>query len=76
MCPMCQASSVDALSILLSSLSSSGTVNTTQMTKGFLRIKSRLDEEAIDFGPLASETFGRLVMRGTQEGWLSIDPEA
>ena len=74
--PILQASAVDSLSSLLSSLSSMGSLSATQMTKGFLRIKGRLDEEAIDFGPLAQETFGRLVTRGTKEGWLSIDPEA
>ena len=67
---------MDALSALLSALSSSGTISATQMTKGFSRIKSRLEEEAIDFGPLAKETFSKLVTRGSEEGWLSLDPEA
>ena len=60
----------------MSSLSSSGVISATQMTKGFTRIKGRLDEEAIDFGPMAKGTFSKLVEKGTQEGWLVLDPEA
>jgi hypothetical protein len=46
------------------------------MSKGFSRIKSKLDEEAIDYGPGAKDTYRKLVEKGTQGGWLSIDVEA
>ena len=71
-----QAAVTDCVVALLSALSASGIISVTQMAKGFSRIKCRLDEEAIDFGPLAKETFARIVTAGTQAGWLALDPEA
>ncbi len=46
------------------------------MMQGFARIKSRLDEEALDFGELAKDTFRGIVEKGSKSGWLVIDPEA
>jgi hypothetical protein len=62
----------EALVSLLSSLSSSGVVSSTQMTQGFERVKSRLDQAALDFGPHSQVVFIKLVERGVKEGWLEM----
>ncbi|GAX79614.1 hypothetical protein CEUSTIGMA_g7055.t1 [Chlamydomonas eustigma] len=66
-------SHTECVTALLHSWSDSGVVNSTQMTKGFLRIKDRLDEEALDFGPLTEKTFLSIVKTGTMTGWLSLE---
>lgn len=48
-------------------------INQTQMSKGFARVKSKLDEEALDYGPKAKEVFSRIVQAGTDKGWLASD---
>lgn len=44
--------------------------------QGFSRIKSSLDEEALDYGPKAKEMFAHMVEGGSKAGWLVMDPEA
>lgn len=40
------------------------------MSKGFARIKAKLDEEALDYGASAKDTFCGMVEKGTAAGWL------
>lgn len=62
----------EALVSLLSSLSSSGVVSATQMTHGFNRLKARLDQAVLDFGPHSVAAFSKLIERGVKEGWLEM----
>jgi len=44
--------------------------------QGFLRVRSVLAEEALDYGPRARDVFIRMMQAGTKQGWLSLDPES
>ena len=66
------AEKTESLVSLLSSLSSSGVVSSTQMTRGFARVKGRMDQAQVDFGPHAVTVFATLVERGVKEGWLEM----
>ncbi|KAG1680411.1 hypothetical protein FOA52_015502 [Chlamydomonas sp. UWO 241] len=70
-----QESKAEELTALLAALGGTGVISQTQMSKGFSRIKARLEEEAIDYGPGAKDTYRRIVEQGTQGGWLSIDAD-
>ncbi len=48
-------------------------INQTQMSKGFARIRSKLDEEALDYGPKAKVVFQEVVRAGMEKGWLAAD---
>lgn len=71
-----QEPQAEALTSLLATLAASGVVNQTQMTKGFSRIRARLDEETLDYGPRARDIYGAMVQKAVAAGWLSLDPEA
>lgn len=58
---------------LLSSLFASGVVNNTHMRKGFDKVRARMEQEALDFGPHTQKTFELLTDRATKEGLLTVD---
>lgn len=70
-----EASSAARLLGLLKSLATTGEINQTQMSKGFNRIKSSLEDLVLDY-PKAKELFSKFVETATSEGWLAIDVEA
>ena len=41
--------------------------------QGFTRIKNRISEEALDYGPRAQEDFGVYKERAMTEGWLVME---
>ncbi len=43
--------------------------------QGFGRVKARLGEEALDFGPRAKDSFATYVDLATKEGWLVPEPQ-
>mmetsp|Transcript_36791 Transcript_36791/g.81831 ORF Transcript_36791/g.81831 Transcript_36791/m.81831 type:complete len:712 (-) Transcript_36791:320-2455(-) len=71
-----QEQCAEGLLSLLAALAASGVINQTQMSKGFSRVRSRLDEEAMDYGPKARDMFSGFVQTATQQGWLTLDVEA
>lgn len=40
-----------------------------------MRVRSSLEDEALDYGPKSKDVYMRLVQAGCKVGWLSLDPE-
>nr|QKY14995.1 sulfite reductase [ferredoxin] (SIR) [Polytomella parva] len=57
---------------LLAHLLNEGAISQTQLVKGFERLRDQLDEEVLDYGPLASKVLASLEGRGRSEGWFTV----